>query len=98
MPNEKNLDKKQNKDTAVKRPIIAIDKSMLVLGLLSILVFISLIQTASLLKLVNGNSNPDSTLVKSVSQAKSASKTDSSGGDKSLPGVLKDIPQQVGGC
>ena len=80
-----------------KKPIIAFDKSMFILGLLSVLVFISLIQSVSLFKLIN-NTRSDAVAVNNASTSKSTTKTDSSGSGGGLPGVLKDIPQQVGGC
>ncbi|MEK7109730.1 MAG: hypothetical protein AAB876_00755 [Patescibacteria group bacterium] len=55
---------------------------MLVLGLLSILVFVSVVQTVTLASLFT----------------KKQAVTATSVGKSNLPAALKDIPQQVGGC
>jgi len=70
--------KKQNKQITFRFNI-----NMLVLGLLSILVFISVIQTVALTSLLG---------------KKQADGTTTSVGKSNLPAALKDIPQQVGGC
>ncbi|MEK7633800.1 MAG: hypothetical protein AAB437_03075 [Patescibacteria group bacterium] len=59
---------------------------MLVLGLLSILVFVSVIQTVTLASLFTKK------------QAVTDGGTATSTGKSNLPAALKDIPQQVGGC
>ena len=59
--------------------------NMLVLGLLSILVFVSVIQTVTLASLFTKK------------QAVTGSET-TSAGKSNLPAALKDIHQQVGGC
>ncbi len=70
--------KRQNKQITFRFNI-----NMLVLGLLSILVFISVIQTVVLTSLLG---------------KKQADGTTTSVGKSNLPAALKDIPQQVGGC
>lgn len=73
--------KNQNKQITFRLNI-----NMLVLGLLSILVFVSVIQTVTLASLFTKK------------QAVSGSETATSAGKSNLPAALKDIPQQVGGC
>ncbi|MEK7597261.1 MAG: hypothetical protein AAB441_01295 [Patescibacteria group bacterium] len=69
--------KKQNKQITFRLNI-----NMLVLGLLSILVFVSVVQTVTLASLFT----------------KKQAVTATSVGKSNLPAALKDIPQQVGGC
>lgn len=73
--------KKQNKQITFRLNI-----NMLVLGLLSILVFVSVIQTVTLAGLFTKK------------QAVTSNETATSAGKSNLPAALKDIPQQVGGC
>lgn len=73
--------KRQNKQMTFRLNI-----NMLVLGLLSILVFVSVIQTVTLASLF------------SKKQAVTDGGTTTSTGKSNLPAALKDIPQQVGGC
>ena len=73
--------KKQNKQITFRLNI-----NMLVIGLLSILIFVSVIQTVTLANLFNKK------------QAVTGSGTTTSTGKSNLPAALKDIPQQVGGC
>lgn len=69
--------KKQNKQITFHLNI-----NMLVLGMLSILVFVSVIQTVTLASLFT----------------KKQTVTATPAGKSNLPAALKDIPQQVGGC
>jgi len=69
--------KNQNKQITFRLNI-----NMLVVGLLSILVFVSVIQTFTLASLFS----------------KKQPITETSTGKSNLPAALKDIPQQVGGC
>lgn len=69
--------KKQNKQITFRLNI-----NMLVVGLLSILVFVSVIQTVTLANLFT----------------KKQAVTATPAGKSNLPAALKDIPQQVGGC
>lgn len=69
--------KSQNKQITFRLNI-----NMLVLGLLSILVFVSVIQTVTLASLFTKKQTVSAT----------------SAGKSNLPAALKDIPQQVGGC
>lgn len=73
--------KRQNKQIAFRLNI-----NMLVVGLLSILIFVSIIQTVTLASLFTKK------------QAVTDSGTTTSVGKSNLPAALKDIPQQVGGC
>jgi len=73
--------KNQNKQITFR-----LNLNMLVVGLLSILVFVSVIQTVTLANLFTKKG------------AVTDSGTTTSAGKSNLPAALKDIPQQVGGC
>ncbi len=70
---------------------IKFNMNMIVVGMLSILVFVSVIQTVTLANLIGkkpANANNSQT---------TAGQT-ASNGSTTLPAALKDVPQQVGGC
>ena len=73
--------KRQNKQITFRLNI-----NMLVLGLLSILVFVSVVQTVTLASLLGKK------------QVTTDGGLTTSAGKSNLPAALKDIPQQVGGC
>ncbi len=73
--------KRQNKQITFRLNI-----NMLVLGLLSILVFVSVVQTVTLASLLGKK------------QTVTDGGTTTSSAKSNLPAALKDIPQQVGGC
>lgn len=62
---------------------IKFNMNMVIVGVLSILVFISVIQTITLVNLIG---------------KKPTSTNSQTAGGSSLPAALKDVPQQVGGC
>lgn len=67
-----------------KQITLRLNVNMIVLGLLSILVFVSVVQTVTLANLIG---------------KKQTSTTDGgTSGKSNLPAALKNIPQQVGGC
>lgn len=63
---------------------IKFNMNMIIVGALSILVFVSVIQTVTLANLVN--------------KKPTASNSNAQTGNTSLPAALKAVPQQVGGC
>ena len=73
--------KRQNKQITFRFNV-----NMLVVGLLSILVFVSVVQTVTLANLFTKK------------QAAVVGGATTSSGKSNLPTALEDIPQQVGGC
>ena len=73
--------KRQNKQITFRFNV-----NMLVVGLLSILVFVSVVQTVTLTSLLGKK--------QTVTDGGATTST----GKSNLPAALKDIPQQVGGC
>ena len=74
--------KRQNKQITFRLNI-----NMLVVGLLSILVFVSVVQTVTLVNILGKKQ-----------QLVTDGGVSTSAGKSNLPAALKDIPQQVGGC
>ena len=65
--------------------------NMIIVGALSILVFVSVIQTVTLANLIGKKQAANN------SQTTTGQQT-ASNGNTTLPAALKDVPQQVGGC
>lgn len=72
---------------------IKLNMNMLIVGALSILVFVSVIQTVALANLINKKPSASSN-----SNTQTASSQGTTTGNSALPAALKDVPQQVGGC
>jgi len=72
---------------------IKLNMNMLIVGALSILVFVSVIQTVALANLINKKPS-----VSSNGNAQTAVNQGAGTGNSALPAALKDVPQQVGGC
>ena len=91
------LDKKvkDTPDNAIKddKVTIKLNMNMLIVGALSILVFVSVIQTVALANLIN--KKPAAT---SGSNTQTASTQGTGTGKSTLPAALQNVPQQVGGC
>ncbi len=90
MIDKKNLAKSNNviKDDKIT---IKFNMNMIIVGALSILVFVSVIQTVTLANLIGkkpANANNSQTTTGQTA----------SNGNTTLPAALKDVPQQVGGC
>lgn len=71
-----------------KQFTIRFNLNMLIVGLLTVLVFVSVVQTITLTKIIGKNktSSSDSTA------------SNATAGKSSLPAALQQVPQQVGGC
>lgn len=67
---------------------IKFNMNMVIVGALSVLVFVSVIQTITLTNLITNKSTTENGAQAASSQT----------GGSSLPAALKDVPQQVGGC
>lgn len=72
---------------------IKINMNMIIVGALSILVFVSVIQTVTLANLISKKPATSDSSLSSDSQPQPAG-----GGKSALPAALKNVPQQVGGC
>ena len=90
MINKKNLVESNNiiKDDKIT---IKFNMNMIIVGILSILVFVSVIQTVTLANLIG--KKPDS-----ANNSQTTTGQTASNGNTALPTALKDVPQQVGGC
>lgn len=88
------IDKKNiaESDNVIKddKVTIKFNMNMIIVGALSILVFVSVIQTVTLANLI-GKKPASANNSQTTSQA-------ASNGNSTLPAALKDVPQQVGGC
>lgn len=82
MPNNNEAGKNNKKFT------VRFNINMLIVGLLTVLVFVSVVQTATLTKLIGKNKTSPSDSTSSETTA----------GKSSLPAALQQVPQQVGGC
>ncbi|OGK23458.1 hypothetical protein A3A46_03380 [Candidatus Roizmanbacteria bacterium RIFCSPLOWO2_01_FULL_37_13] len=71
-----------------KQFTVRFNLNMLIVGILTVLVFVSVVQTITLTKLIGKNktSSTDGT------------SSDTTAGKSSLPAALQQVPQQVGGC
>lgn len=88
MPKE--ITKKETKSEDNKQVTLKLNVNMIVVGLLTVLVFVSVVQTISLANLIGK---------KTTTQTQSASSTNQGQAGKSnLPVSLQNVPQQVGGC
>lgn len=91
------LDKKikDDLDNDVKdnKVTIKLNMNMLIVGALSILVFVSVIQTVALTNLINKKPSASSD-----SNAQTTSSQATGTGKSTLPAALQNVPQQVGGC
>ncbi len=76
-----------------ERVTIKLNMNMLIVGALSILVFVSVIQTVALANLINKKPSASSS---NSTQATTGQGT--GGGKSTLPAALQNVPQQVGGC
>lgn len=72
---------------------IKLNMNMLIVGTLSILVFMSVIQTVALANLINKKPSASSTI-----NAQTTGSQGTGGGKSTLPAALQNVPQQVGGC
>ncbi len=91
------LDKKINDEpnNGIKddKVTIKLNMNMLIVGTLSILVFVSVIQTVALANLIN--KKPTTT---SASNTQTVGAQGAGTGKSTLPAALQNVPQQVGGC
>lgn len=72
---------------------IKLNMNMFIVGALSILVFVSVIQTVALANLINKKPSSISPAGTSASNNQGAQT-----GKSTLPAALQNVPQQVGGC
>lgn len=91
------LDKKikdtPDNDIKDNKVTIKLNMNMLIVGALSILVFVSVIQTVALANLINKKPSASSD-----SYTQTANNQAAGTGKSTLPAALQNVPQQVGGC
>lgn len=91
MINNKNIEALHN-DIKDNKITVKLNMNMIIVGALSILVFVSVIQTVTLASLVNRKP------AASDNNAQTTSSQTGGGGNTTLPAALKEVPQQVSGC
>lgn len=84
---------KDDPDNDIKdnKVTIKFNMNMIIVGALSILVFVSVIQTVTLANLVNKKQTISD-------NSPQAANNQTGGGKSTLPAALQNVPQQVGGC
>lgn len=81
---DKKIKDESNNDIKDNKVTIKLNMNMIIVGVLSILVFVSVIQTVTLANLIN--------------KKPTISDNNAQTGNTTLPASLKEVPQQVGGC